>query len=173
MIVEDSTVMGVTQQLSAITTNEGDMDTGGGGVGGVAEGGASNFGDQRTIEQNNPFGHHSSSASFRLHQSPLLPNLSPGSSSRLNTSSGSSVTDIDTSNNRHLTSCAPLELNTLVSNLTESRLPDIISNQGQSTLLQMSGSDSTQQQQQHGNGTGQQDSMMTSGDFGVGNIYPS
>ena len=154
--------MGVTQQLSAITTNEGDMDTGVGG----AEGGASLLGDRRTMEQRNPFG--GSPYSSQLNQlSPVLPSLIPNS----NCGVTMATTGIDSSS-RQLLGNGPSELNALVTALNDrvhQRLPEITS----------LGSDSTQQQQ-NGNetGTGQQDygnfeNMMSSDDYGAGNVYPS
>ena len=167
-------MMGVTQQLSAISTNEGDMDTGGG-----AEGGASTPEmDERTLNQRNPFSSPPSSASLRFNQSPLSTNFSPNSSTIV--SSVAMATGTAGSNRHQPLDHSPLELSALVSlsDQAHSRIPDIISTQGQSTLLQLSNSNSPQQ---NGNGTGtgtQQDcsnleSMITSDDFGSGNIYPS
>ena len=167
MMVEDSTVMGVTQQLSAISTNEGDMDTGGGGT----EGGASLLGGGRTMEQRNPFG--GSPYSSRLNQSsPVLPNLIPNS----NCSVPMGTTSSDSSS-RQLLGNGPSELNALVTTLNDrvhQRLPEV-------TSLEISDSNSTQQQQ-NGNetGTDRQDygnleNTMSPDviDHGAGNVYPS
>ena len=162
MIVEDSSVMGVTQQMSAISTNEGDMDTGGGG----AEGGASLLGNEKTLEPRNPFG--GSPYSSRLNQSSVLV---PNSTVR-----DSGVTMVTTgidSSSRQLLGNGSSELNALVTTLNDRvyhRLPDI-------TSLQMSDSNSTQQQRPNGNGTGTNQaefgSTMSPDDLGMGNIYPS
>lgn len=84
------------------------------------------------------------------------------------------TTGIDFSS-RQLLGNRPSELNALVTTLNDrvhQRLPEI-------TSLETSGSDSTQQQQNgKETGTGQQDcgnfeNMMSSDDYGAGNIYPS
>ena len=181
VIVEDSTVMGVTQQLSAISTNEGDMDTGGGG-GERAEGGTPLLGTDRTLEPKNPFGSLSASTSVQHSQSPIMPNLIPNST--FGVSSGAIATGVSDSS-RQLLGNSPSELSALVTTLTDrvhSRLPDVVLSRDQTGITSsgMSGSDSMQQ---HGNGTDergteQQDcnnleGMMSSEDFGAGNIYPS
>lgn len=172
-MVEDSTVMGVTEQLSTISTNEGDMDTGGGAVGGASL--MDSPRDQKTIEQRNPFASPSSTtAQFNL--SSDLSNFVPTSTVALGVNSDTMATGIDAS--RRLLGNSPSELSTLVTTLTDSihtRLPD--------SAFVMSDSDSTHQQQKNGNGTstegqergggGNLDHVMASDDFGAGNIYPS
>ena len=190
VIVEDSSVMGMTEQLSAITTNEGDMDTGG-GASGVGGGGASLLGSQqgagagtagnRTL---NPFGGSPSSLGGGSSSSPgpspgqfnqsnamILPNLTlnPG----LTSSSNTIPTGVDLSSRQLLLGNREPD-----TSITDQIQPDIISIQGDN----MSGSNSTQQQQ-HGNETGQQvgtgtgphslENMMSSDDSGTGDIYPS
>ena len=177
VIVEDSTVMGVTEQLSAITTNEGDMDTGGGASGGG--GGASLLGNQqgtggtagnRTL---NPFGGSPSSlggspSQFNQSNATVLPNLLPSSTDSSNTL----PTGVDLSSRQLLLGNRASELNTSITGLTDRTQLDIVPAQSE-----MSGGNSTLQQ--HGNGTGQQlgtgtlENMMSSDDSGTGDIYPS
>ena len=164
VIVEDSTVMGVTEQLSTISTNEGDMDTGSGAVGEASLLGS----PEKTIEQKNPFANPTLSPTVHFNQAPDLLNFVPNSTVSVGTNSDTMATGIDASS-RRLLGNSPSELSTLVTTLTDSiqtRLPN--------TGFSMSDSNSTQK---NGNGssTEQQDcsSMMTSEDFGAGNIYPS
>ena len=182
VIVEDSTVMGVTQQLSA-------METGGGASVGV--GGASLLGNQqgaggsgspgnRTV---NPFGGSPSSlgggspspSQFNQSNATILPNLTL---SPANTSAGTLPTGVDLSS-RQLLGNRASELDTSITGLTDRTQPDIVPAQGD-----MSGSNSTRQQrgnetgQQLGTGTGPLDrgnfeNMMSSDDSGTGDIYPS
>ena len=179
VIVEDSTVLGVTEQLSAITTNEGDMDTGGGACGGG--GGVSLLGNQpgaagssavgdRTL---NPFGGSPSSlgggnpspGQFSQSNATALPNLilSPSAVSNI------LPAGMDLSS-RQLGNRASEQ----DSSITDRIQPDIVP-----TQTDMSGANSTQQQQR-GNATGQQlgtgigpHDTMSSDDSGTGDIYPS
>jgi hypothetical protein len=183
VIVEDTTVMGVTEQLSAITTNEGDMDTGGGASGGG--GGASLLGNQpgaaagggtagdRTL---NPFagspsslGRGSPTGQFSQSNATVLPNLILSPTAVSNTL----PTGVDLSSRQLLGSRAS-ELDSSITGLTDRIQPDIVPAQNE-----MSGASSIQQQQR-GNETGQQlgtgigpHDMMSSDDSGTGDIYPS
>lgn len=190
VIVEDSTVMGVTEQLSAITTNEGDMDVGGGGVASGGGGGASLLSNQqgggggtdnRTL---NPFGGSPSSLGgnpgphqFNQSNATILPNLLP--TSAIDNSSNTMPTGMDLLSRRQLLGNTVSELTTSITAPTDRVQPDIVPGQGE-----MSGSNSTQEQ--HGTGTGRQpgpgtgpqecgslENMMSSDDFGADDIYPS
>ena len=173
-------MLGVTEQLSAITTNEGDMDTGGGTCGGG--GGVSLLGNQpgaagsnavgdRTL---NPFGGspsslgggHPSPSQFSQSNATALPNLilSPSAVSNI-LSAGMDLSSRQLLGNR---------TSELDSSITDRIQPDIVPAQ-----TDMSGANSTQQQQR-GNATGQQlgtgigpRDTMSSDDSGTGDIYPS
>ncbi|MCG8621430.1 MAG: hypothetical protein MJE68_05435, partial [Proteobacteria bacterium] len=149
-------MLGVTEQLSAITTNEGDMDTGGGvsllgnQPGAAAAGGGSGTAGDRTL---NPFGGSPSSlgggsspgpGQFSQSNASLLPNLI------LNPSAVSNIlpTGADLSNRQLLLGNRASELD---SSITDRTQPDVIPAQ-----TDVSGANSTQQQQQFGNATGQQ-----------------
>ena len=170
-------MLGVTEQLSAITTNEGDMDTGGGvsllgnQPGAAAAGGGSGTAGDRTL---NPFGGSPSSlgggtpgpGQFSQSNASLLPNLI------LNPSAVSNILPTGANlSNRQLLGSRASELD---SSITDRTQPDVIPAQ-----TDVSGANSTQQQQL-GNATGQQlgtgigpHDMMSSDDSGTGDVYPS
>ena len=177
--------MGVTERLSAITTNEGDMDTGvGGGASGGGGGASSLLGNQQvggTDRTSNPFGGSPSSlggpGQFNQSNTTVLPNLIPN----LTMDNSTAVSANVNSSSRQLLGNSASELNALVTTLTDgvqSRLPDIMAQQDE-----ISGTNSTQQQCGNGNsepgmGTGPQEcgnleNMMSSDDFGTGDVYPS